>query len=190
LFVDNLLFTLFTLLIAEIGDRPQIFAAALALRFGHDRPVLLALALATAINCVLSAALGSTIDQYVSEDPVRLFNGLAYFLAGLGMLMWRRRVDLLDRWKTGPFLTAFLGLFILQFGDKGQFIIAANAAMTPYWGFTAIGGWLGIMAAIVPAILLKERLAARLPLNAIRRAGGVLLLLWGLIQAARAWHFI
>jgi Ca2+/H+ antiporter, TMEM165/GDT1 family len=188
--MDSLLATLFSVLIAEIGDRPQILAAALALRFGNDRVVIAALALATAINCVISAAAGSVIDQWISEDPVRLFNGLAYFLAGLGMLMWRRRVELLDGWKVGPFLTAFLGLFILQFGDKGQFVIAANAAMTPHWGFTALGGWIGIMAAIIPAIVLKEKLAARLPIPAIRKAGGVLLILWGLVQALRAWRIL
>jgi Ca2+/H+ antiporter, TMEM165/GDT1 family len=188
--MDSLLSTLFSLLIAEIGDRPQILAAALALRFANDRVVILALALATAMNCIISAALGSVVDQYISEDPVRLFNGLAYVLAGSGMLMWRRRVELLEGWKIAPFLTAFFGLFILQFGDKGQFIIAANAAMTPHWGFTALGGWIGIMAAIVPAIILKERLAARLPLNRIRQVGGVLLLLWGVLQALRAWRFI
>lgn len=188
--MDSLLATLFSVLIAEIGDRPQILAAALAIRFGNDRTVIWALALATALSCSISAAAGSVIDQWVSEDPVRLFNGLAYVLAGAGMLMWRRRVELLDGWKLGPFLTAFLGIFILQFGDKGQFIIAANAAMTPHWVLTAIGGWIGIMAAIVPAILLKEALAERLPIPIIRKAGGVLLLLWGLIQALRAWRIL
>ena len=188
--MDSLLATLFSVLIAEIGDRPQILAAALAMRFGNDRIVIIALALATALNCAISAVAGSAIDQYVSEDPVRLFTGRAYVLAGLGMLMWRRPVELLDGWKIGKFLTAFLGLFILQFGDKGQFIIAANAAMTPYWGFTALGGWIGIMAAVVPAIVLKEQLAARLPIPTIRKAGGMLLLLWGLIQALRAWRIL
>jgi putative Ca2+/H+ antiporter (TMEM165/GDT1 family) len=165
-------------------------AAALAMRFGINRVVIAALALAAALNCWISAAAGSVIDQYVSEDPIRLFSGLAYVLAGVGMLMWRRRVELLERWKIGPFLTAFFGLFILQFGDKGQFIIAANAAMTPFWAFTALGGWIGIMAAIVPAIVLKERLAERLPIPNIRRAGGLLLLIWGLLQALRAWHIL
>jgi Ca2+/H+ antiporter, TMEM165/GDT1 family len=188
--MDSLLATLFSVLIAEVGDRPQILAAALALRFGSDRTVIIAVALAAALNSALSATLGSTIDQYVSEDPVRLFNGLAYVLAGVGMLMRRRPVALLERWKIGPFLTAFLGLFILQFGDKGQFIIAANAAMTPHWGFTALGGWIGIMVAIVPAVLLKERLAILMPMVMIRKAGGLVLLLWGLVQALRAWHIL
>jgi putative Ca2+/H+ antiporter (TMEM165/GDT1 family) len=188
--MDSLLATLFSVLIAEIGDRPQILAAALAMRFADDRKVIIALALATALNCGISAAAGSVIDEWISEDPVRLFNGLAYFLAGFGMLMWRRPVELLDKWKIGPFLTAFLGLFILQFGDKGQFIIAANAAVTPHWVFTAIGGWIGIMAAIVPAIVLKEKLAERLPIPTIRRAGGALLLFWGVVQALRAWRIL
>ena len=188
--MDSLIATLFSVLIAEIGDRPQILAAALALRFGNDRIVIAALALATALNCVLSAMAGSMIDQWISEDPLRLFNGMAFIFAGAGMLLWRRQVELLDGWRIGPFLTAFLGLFILQFGDKGQFIIAANAAMTPYWLFTALGGWIGIMAAIVPAIILKEKLAQMLPLKAIRWTGGVLLLLWGMLQALRAWRIV
>ncbi|MFM2411114.1 MAG: hypothetical protein RL481_1942 [Pseudomonadota bacterium] len=188
--MDSLLATLFSVLIAEIGDRPQILAAALALRFGSNRLVILALALATALNCAISAAAGSVIDEWISEDPVRLFNGLAYASAGVGMLMWRRPVELLERWKIGAFMTAFLGLFILQLGDKGQFIIAANAAMTPHWGFTALGGWIGIMVAIVPAIVLKEVLAQRLPIPTMRRVGGVLLLLWGLVQALRAWRIL
>lgn len=188
--MDSLLATLFSVLIAEIGDRTQILAAALALRFGNDRVVIIALALATAINCTISAAAGSVIDQYISEDPVRLFNGLALVLAGSGMLMWRRRVELLEGWKVGPFLTAFLGLFILQFGDKGQFIVVASAATTPYWGLTALGGWIGVMVAVVPAILLKEQLAKLLPIPTIRKVGGVMLLLWGLVQALRAWRLI
>ena len=188
--MDSLLATFFSVLFAEMGDRPQILAAALALRFGNDRMVIWALALATALNCAISAVAGSVIDQWISEDPLRLFNGLAYVSAGVAMLWWRRPVDLLVDWTITPFLTAFLGLFILQFGDKAQFIIAANAAMTLHPVFTGIGGWLGIMVAVVPAIVMKEKLAQMLPLPTIRKAGGVLLLLWGVLQALRAWRIL
>ena len=188
--MDSLLATFFSVLLAEMGDRPQILAAALALRFSNDRIVIWAMALASALNCAISAIAGSVIDQWISEDPLRLFNGLAYVSAGVAMLWWRRPVDLLDSWKIGRFMTAFLGLFIMQFGDKAQFIVAANAAMTPHWMFTGLGGWLGIMVAVVPAIILKEKLVTLLPLTTIRKAGGVLLLLWGVLQALHAWRIL
>jgi Ca2+/H+ antiporter, TMEM165/GDT1 family len=188
--MDSLLTTLISVLLAETGDRTQILAAVLALRFHNDRRVLAGLALATVANCTLSAVGGSLIDGWISEAPLRLLNGLAYIFAGIGMLLWRRPVDVLQTWKTGAFMTSFTGLFILQFGDKSQFIIAANAGQTPLWGMALIGGILGILTACVPAILFRDTLATMLPLRFIRIAGGVALTLWGLLQALRAFGLI
>lgn len=188
--MDAFLTTLLSTLLAEMGDRTQILAAALALRFHKNGAILLGLALATVLNSTISAIGGSVIDQWISERPVLLFNGFAYISAGLGMLMWRRKVELLENWKTGAFLTAFLGLFVLEFGDKSQFIIATNAARTPLWGFVLAGGVAGIMAACVPAVILREQLAQILPLRLIRRAGGVFILLWGLWLALQALGLI
>lgn len=188
--MDSLLASFLALILTETGDRTQLLAAALAIRFAGNRPVILGLAAASLLNCLISAYAGSFIDQWVSQDPVRLFNGLAYLLAGVAMLAWRRPVDLLEGWKTGPFLTAFLGIFILQFGDKGQFIIGTSAARADHWLFPAIGGWLGTLAAIIPAILLKERLARILPVTKIRIGGGLALCLLGMIHALKAWHII
>lgn len=188
--MDSLIATLLTLILAETGDRTQLLAAALALRFAGNRAVMAGFALASLANCLLSGFAGSHIDSWISQDPLRLFNGLAYALAGIAMLGWRRKVDLLEGWKTGPFLTAFFGLFILQFGDKGQFVIAANAALADHWLFPALGGWLGTLVAILPAILLRERLAQLLPLSKIRVAGGIFFCAFGLFQALKAWHFL
>ncbi|NJM50744.1 MAG: TMEM165/GDT1 family protein [Sphingomonadales bacterium] len=185
-----MLATFFAVLVAEMGDRSQILAAALAIRFGDDRRILAGLMLATLLNCAISAAAGSVIDQWISEEPVRLFIALAYIFAGTGMLMWRRPVDILSGWKTGAVTTSFLGLFILQLGDKSQFLIAAQAAATPFWGFTFAGGVIGIMAACVPAILLREKLAQIAPIKRIRRMGGALLLLWGLYLALGVFDLV
>ncbi len=188
--MDSLISTLLTLILTETGDRTQLLAAALALRYGRDRPVIAGFALASLANCLIAAFAGSFVRDWISQDPLHLFNGLAYFLAGTAMLAWRRKTDLLAGWKLGPFLTAFVGIFILQFGDKGQFVIGANAAMADHWLFPAIGGWLGTLVAVIPAILLKERLAQLLPLKAIRIGGGVLLTAFGLFQALSAWRII
>jgi Ca2+/H+ antiporter, TMEM165/GDT1 family len=188
--MDALLSTFIAAFVAEMGDRSQILAAALAIRFRNDRAILAGLILASSINTAISAAAGSVIDSWISEEPVRLFIALAYIFAGVGMLAWRRKVDILSGWKTGAFLTSFIGLFILQFGDKSQFLIAANSANTPLWGFAFAGGLLGILAASVPAVLLREKLAALLPIKLIRRAGGAAMLLWGLYLALGVFDLI
>jgi putative Ca2+/H+ antiporter (TMEM165/GDT1 family) len=188
--MESLLITFLSVLLAECGDRPQLLSAAFAVRFGRDRPVLIAVGLASLINCLLAAIAGSQINGWISEDPVQLFTGLAYFSGGIAMLSRRRSVDLLKSWKTGPFLTAFLGIFILQFGDKGQFIVLANAANGEAWWLSAAGGWLGAMLAIVPAILFKEKLVQALPIVLIRRISGILFLLYGAFLAFKAWHLL
>lgn len=182
--------SLFALALAEMGDRPQILCAALAIRFGRISPVFWGLALATLVNCWISALFGQAIHEWISEDPLQLFYALSLVLAGIGMLAWRRSVDLLENWTLSPFWVSFLGLLILQFGDKGQFILAATAARTDAWIFSASGAWLGVMIACVPALLMQEKLAAMIPIRSIRLGGGFVFLLIGAFLALGAWGLI
>ena len=188
--MDALLTTFLSVFLAEMGDRTQILAAALALRYHKNGAVLAGLACATLLNCTISAAGGSVIDSWISDAPLTLFTGMAYIFAGAGMLMWRRTVDPLSGWNTPAFLTAFLGLFILEFGDKSQFIIAARAANTDIWGMAAAGGFAGVMAATIPAVILRERLAQVVPLKPIRWVSSALLLGWGIILALQAFALL
>ena len=185
--MDALFTSFLSVFLAEMGDRTQILAAALALRYHKNGAILAGLACATFLNCAISAVGGSVIDEWISEAPLKLFAGMAYIFAGAGMLMWRRVVDPLSGWKTPAFWTAFFGLFILEFGDKSQFIIAAQSARTEFWGMTAIGGFVGIMAATIPAVILRERLAKLVPLKPIRWVSGALLLGWGITLALQAF---
>ncbi|MEH6757184.1 MAG: TMEM165/GDT1 family protein [Parasphingorhabdus sp.] len=185
--MDAFLTSLFALLIAEIGDRPQILCAVLVIRYGRAAPIIWGLGLATLLNCLISAIGGSMVNQWISEDPLQLFYALSLLFAGVGMVAWRRSVDLLEKWTLGPFWTSFLGIFILQFGDKGQFILAATSARTDAWAFAASGGWIGIMLACIPAVIFQEKLVQMLPMKALRYTGGVLFLIIGTILALSAW---
>ncbi len=188
--MDALLSTLISVLFAEIGDRSQILAAMLAIQFRGNRSVLAGLTLATLINCGLSAFAGSLINEWISEEPLRLFTALSYIFAGIGMLIWRRRVRMHKDWQWGAFPVSAVSIFLLQLGDKSQFLIAANAANTPYWGFALAGGFIGIMTACVPAIVFKEQLAIMLPIRKIRIAAGVIMLMWGLFMMLGAFKLI
>jgi len=185
--VDAFLTSLFALALAEFGDRPQILCAALAIRYGRLSPIVWGLGLATLCNCAISAVAGTAIHQWISEDALQLFYALSLIFAGIGMVAWRRPVDLLEKWSIGPFWTSFLGLFILQFGDKGQFILIATAARTGMGSFAAAGGWFGVMMACLPAILFHRQLRDNIPMATIRHAGGAAFLLIGAGLALGAW---
>ncbi len=188
--MESLLLCFLSVLIAECGDRPQLLSAALSVRFRREYPIILGVTCAALANSLIAAYVGSFMHNMISEDPVRLFTGLAYILGGISMLLWRRSVNLLERWKTGPFFTAFLGIFMLQFGDKGQFIVLANAANGEAWLLSAMGGWLGALIAIIPAIAFKEKLGEIIPLVKIRTIGATVFLLYGAVLALGAWRLI
>jgi putative Ca2+/H+ antiporter (TMEM165/GDT1 family) len=173
--------------LTSLFDRPQILCAALAMRYGRIAPIIWGLALATLCNCLISAIAGAAVHRWISEDALQLFYALSLIFAGIGMVAWRRPVNLLEKWRLGPFWTAFLGLFILQFGDKGQFVLMATAARTDMWAFAATGGWAGVMLACVPAILFRQQLAENIPMQPVRYAGGAAFLLVGTIVALGAW---
>lgn len=188
--MNSFLITLLVIAIAEMDDRPQLLSAVLAMRFKNDKIIILGLLVATIINCALSAYLGSMVKNWISMDALKLFASIAYIMGGIGMLLWYRPLDLLENWKLGAFATSFLGIFILQIGDKSQFILGANAAQADHWMFPFLGAIIGIMLANVPAVIFKEELSNIIPLKIIRRVGGIIITLWGIIMAMQAFRII
>ncbi|MDM7956849.1 TMEM165/GDT1 family protein [Blastomonas sp.] len=179
-FVTTLLLTA----IVQTGDRSQLLCAALAMRFERTGQVVAAVIAASAAGAALGALGGVVVGDWISRDALALFYALSLLFAGLGMLAWRRRVDLLLGWRIGPFLTALLGVMILQLGDKGQFIIAATAARThdPLWPM--LGGAIGTVIGLLPAIIWQHELA-HWPLRALRiGAGGVITALGAFLALA------
>lgn len=188
--MDGFLLTLIVIFFTEMGGRTQLLAAALAVRFGNIRDVIIGLLAATICNSMIVAAAGSLIDQWISRDALSLFTALAYIFAGAGMLGWQRKIELLESWKLSPLWTSYFGILILQFGDKGQFLIAANAANWDAWILVLIGGILGVMAAAIPAIVWREKMAKLLPIPAIRMTAGSFLLLAGIYLMLIAFRII
>jgi putative Ca2+/H+ antiporter (TMEM165/GDT1 family) len=186
MFLSTLLLTALT----QIGDRTQILVAALSIRFPNRAALFAGCAIATAINCALAAYAGRLVSEWINNDARILFYALALIFAGIGMLAWRRPIDLLENWPSGAFLTIFAGLFIVQLGDKGQFIIGATAARDGAAEFAMVGGWCGVMMALLPAIMWQEELARMLPIKTIRKIGGYGFLIGGIYFALKAWRII
>lgn len=184
--MDALLTALMGCLLGGIGDKSQLLALALGARFHNNRAVIAGAAVAVIANAILAAIAGAFIGPMLGSQARLLFLALAVLMLGVGMLWPVKPPDPLATWPTGPFLTSALGLFILGFGDGQQFLILGIATRTADPAMAALGGALGMMAAIIPAVLLRERLAQHVPLRAIRLAGALIMVVIGLGSAVVA----
>ena len=181
--------TLLLTAIVQTGDRTQLLCAALGQRFARPVPLALGVALASGLMAAIGALGGVVVGTWISLDALRLFYALSLLFAGLGMLGPRRPVDTLPGWRTGPMLTGLLGLLILQFGDKGQFIIAATAARSHDWLWPLIGGWGGTVLGLAPAVIWQERLAGW-PIRPIRIGAGLALMALGIALSLGAFGLV
>lgn len=177
LFVPTLIVAL-----AEIGDKTQLLAFVLAAKFRKPVPIILGILVATIANHAGAGALGAWITSLVSPDIMRWVLGISF----IAMAAWIMVPDKLDDEDTelahfGVFTTTVLAFFMAEMGDKTQIATVALAAQ--YHAFIAVvaGTTLGMMIANVPAVLLGDRIAHKLPLNLIH---GIVAVVFALLGAA------
>lgn len=186
--MDALLIALLGCLLGEIGDKGQLLTLALATRFQRDGAVIAGVVAAAIANAAIGAVAGAFLAPMLGSDARLLFLALALLFLAIGMAWPVRQPDPLANWRLGPFLTSALGLFILGFGDGAQFLILGVATRTADPVLAGAGGAIGIIAATVPAVLLRDALFKGLPIRAIRLGGGLLMLLIGFAVAVSALH--
>jgi Ca2+/H+ antiporter, TMEM165/GDT1 family len=188
--LDALLTTLVAAFLAEWGDKTQLLVIALAARFQRPAAVLAAVALAALANSALAAVGGSLLSGIITLRFLSLLVALALVFAGAAALIRDKTPDMGSTWRVGAFLTTLGCFFLLEFGDKTQFLTAALSAQYNEPIFAAAGATVGIAAANLPAAVLGNELSAALPLRRIRFGVGILFLLVGLFVAISAWRLM
>ncbi|QLC25302.1 TMEM165/GDT1 family protein [Parasphingopyxis algicola] len=176
--------------LAEWGDKTQIVAMLLAMRFAKPIPILIAIAAAAAINMSIAAFGGSLLTQMIAPDAALLFLALGFLFAAVGAFIPFRDPDAGEGWKIGAFATSFAAFLAVEFGDKTQFITAGFGAISPHWPFAAAGATLGVLLGCAPAVMLGSALRETLPLPTIRKGIGALFLLISSIIAINAFSLI
>ena len=188
--MDALLSTFVAAALAEWGDRTQLFVLVLAARFGRPGPVLAGLAVAAFANSLVAAIGGSFVHDQVNARALSLLVALALLMAGVGSLIRRRPPDMAARWRTGAFLTGAVTLFLLEFGDKTQFLTFALAGRFDSVALATAGATAGILAANAPAAAFGAAFAASVPVRPIRWAAAALFLIGGFIVAVNALQLV
>lgn len=188
--MDALMAALLLGALTQAGDRTPWLAAILADRFRSPAVVLAAAAVALAINNAVGVAGGVLVAGLLTPEAKLLLLALALVLAGVTTGLRGKSPDRLDGWRLGAFGTSALGLVILAFGDRMQFVSAALAARSPVPWLAAVGATLGALAVCAPAIMLGERRWAALPWLPVRALCGAVLALAGMVLGLSALGLI
>lgn len=185
--MDALLLALLGCLAIEMGDKGQQLTLALAQRYRTSDAALIAGILCAAFaNAALSAVAGWYLSMAMAANARSLFLALALLFGGAGLLFAARGPDLLENWGIGPFLTIAAGLFIVGFGDGAQFLLLGIATRTADPILTAIGGGIGIAAAMIPVALLRRPLLSARTFRILRIAAATIFLTSGVVIALTA----
>jgi putative Ca2+/H+ antiporter (TMEM165/GDT1 family) len=176
--------------LAEWGDRTQLFVIVLAARYARPAPILAGLAVAAIANSLIAAYAGTLVTDLVPVRAASLLVALALLFAGAGGLLRRSPPDMGMGWRMPAFATAAISLFLLEFGDKTQFLTFAIAARYDSFALAAAGAATAIVAANVPAALLGSRLPAIVPVRPLRYAIAGLFLVTGFIVAVNALELV
>jgi putative Ca2+/H+ antiporter (TMEM165/GDT1 family) len=188
--MDALMAALVLGAICQAGDKTPWLAAILADRYRTPGIVIAALALALAGNYALGVVGGMLIAPMMTPNARLLLLALALLLAGLGTTLRSKSPDRLGGWKLGAFGTSTLGLAIMIFGDRMQFVVVALAAGTDLPWLAAVGATIGALAVAVPAALVGERQWLALPQRAIRIGTAAVLVVLGAIFGLQAIRLV
>jgi putative Ca2+/H+ antiporter (TMEM165/GDT1 family) len=173
--------------LAEIGDKTQLLAFILAAKFRKPLPITLGILVATIANHAFAGALGAWITTLVAPETMRWILGLSF----IGMAVWTLIPDKFDEddarlAQFGVFGTTLIAFFLAEMGDKTQIATVALAAQyqTIFW--VVVGTTLGMMIANVPAVLLGDRIADKMPVQLVHRIAAAIFLVLGLATLAGA----
>lgn len=162
-----------------VGDRTSWLAAILADRGKSSGAILLAAALAFGLGNAAAAQAGVFMPP-MTPNAANLLLAMALGFAGFGALLGARRPASFARWP------AFLGLFVLGFGEGMQFVTFALANQASIPALAALGATIGTLAAIAPAAVLGEAAWTKLPIRPVRIATGAILLVVAAVLAMGA----
>ena len=171
---------------AEIGDKTQLLALVLAAKLRKPIPIIFGILVATLANHAAAAAIGTWLTRMIGPDLMRWLLGISFIAMGIWTLI-PDKPDLDDEKAPSPkdgwgvFGTTVAAFFLLEMGDKTQIATVALAAKYSNLALVTAGTTFGMMLANVPAVLLGDVAAKKLPLAFVRAVAAALFLLLGVV---------
>jgi putative Ca2+/H+ antiporter (TMEM165/GDT1 family) len=175
--------------VAELPDKTMFATIVLTTRYRRPFAVAAGVTVAMAFHAVLAVAVGEGL-RHLPHRPTQLAVA-AVFVVG-GVLMWYggggdedvEAVPVHTVW--GVVARSALIIGIAEFGDLTQLATVGIAADRGYPVLVAAGSIAAHVVVAALAVLAGRWLQNRLPVRTVRRAAGLLFLVFGAVTAVSA----
>ncbi|MBS0543256.1 MAG: TMEM165/GDT1 family protein [Proteobacteria bacterium] len=166
--------------LAEIGDKTQLLAFILAAKFRKPLPIVLGILVSTIANHAFAGAVGTWLTSLMGPTTLRWVLGVSF----IAMAIWTLIPDKFDEDDAklahmGVFGTTVVAFFLAEMGDKTQVATVALAAQYQTLLSVVAGTTLGMMIANVPAVLLGDRIAHRMPTRLVHAVAAAIFAVLG-----------
>jgi putative Ca2+/H+ antiporter (TMEM165/GDT1 family) len=174
--------------LAELGDKTQLTAMALATRYPWKK-VFLGIALAFALLNVAAVTVGQLLFRWVPATWIHAVAGLLFLFFGVTTLLARNGGEEGDDRRvrySGPIVTPFVMILLAELGDKTQLVTASLAAQKPDPLAVFAGSTAALWSVSLLGILLGRQLTRWVPLSYVHKGAGALFLLFGALTLQKA----
>ena len=169
--------------LGEMGDKTQLLAMLLAVKFRKPVPIVLGILVATLANHATAGLVGAWVAQALGADVLRWVIGVSF----IAMAGWMLVPDKLDDDVTGTaprfgvFGTTLIAFFLAEMGDKTQIATVALAARYQDLVAVVAGTTLGMLIADVPAVFIGDKLARKVPMRLVHGVAAAIFAVLGVL---------
>lgn len=178
--------TFLLITLAEFGDKSQLVCMTLAARH-RGLPVVLGAVSAFALLNLLAVLFGAAISAWLPESVIILTVAALFAYFGIAALRYRDGEDeenIEEKAGHSVFASAFLMIFLAEFGDKTQLAVAGMGSTTQGLAVWA-GATLALATTSLLAVIAGRNFLHRLPLVWIHRISGAFFLLLAALALTR-----
>jgi Ca2+/H+ antiporter, TMEM165/GDT1 family len=185
-------FTTFGIIfLAELGDKTQLTAMALAVKFPWKK-TFIGIAAAFALLNVGAVVLGKILFAFFPLFWIKLVSAALFLFFGIATLRGNGRDGEdesrdKDHAARGAIVTSFLMILMAELGDKTQLVTASLAAQHDAPLAVFAGSTLALWSVSLLGIFAGRQLSRIVPLSYIHRVAGSLFIIFGVAIVFQAF---
>jgi putative Ca2+/H+ antiporter (TMEM165/GDT1 family) len=173
--------SLFSVAVAEFGDKTQLGVITLAASLKKPRAIFLGIIAGYLVVAGSAVLVGQALLAIAPLSILTAISGLVFIVVGLLMLKVDVENSVAGPRGRSPFLAASLIIILTELGDKTQIVTIALAARFAQPAAVFAGALTAFIIIDGLSIALADRFSKRVPTGKVRKASAIIFIILGIL---------